>query len=140
MTKSLLSIDDALARFAAVLASVDSRAPLFISTPNLNFLIATQSDAAFRESVRVSDLSLADGMPVVWLARMLGVPIRQRVAGSDLFEAVRGQEIRTVKVFFFGGPDGAADVGRGDSGHVAPPPLASSRGAACASGHPGRGG
>ena len=100
-----VSCDEAV---AAVLASVDSRAPLFISTPNLNFLIATQSDAAFRESVRVSDLSLADGMPVVWLARMLGVPIRQRVAGSDLFEAVRGQEIRTVKVFYFGGPDGAA--------------------------------
>ena len=93
---------------ATVLRSVASRTPLFISTPNLNFLIATQSDAEFRASVRESDLSLADGMPVVWLARLLGVPIRKRVAGSDLFEALREQDLQTVRVFFFGGPEGAA--------------------------------
>jgi N-acetylglucosaminyldiphosphoundecaprenol N-acetyl-beta-D-mannosaminyltransferase len=91
-----------------VIAAVQSRTPLFISTPNLNFLIAAQTDQAFLQSVRDSGLSLADGMPIVWLARLLGVPIRQRVAGSDLFEALCQQSRRTVKVFFFGGPDGAA--------------------------------
>ena len=91
-----------------VLRSVASRVPLFVSTPNLNFLIATQSDPEFRASVCQSDLSLADGMPVVWLARLLGAPIRQRVAGSDLFEALRDQQSQTVRVFFFGGPEGAA--------------------------------
>jgi N-acetylglucosaminyldiphosphoundecaprenol N-acetyl-beta-D-mannosaminyltransferase len=91
-----------------VIASVESRVPLFISTPNLNFLIAAQSDQAFHQSVRDSDLSLADGMPIVWLAGLLGIPIRERVAGSDLFEALCLQSRRTVKVFFFGGPDGAA--------------------------------
>ena len=91
-----------------VIESVEVRVPLFISTPNLNFLVAAQLDHSFRQSVRDSDLSLADGMPIVWLARLLGVPIRQRVAGSDLFEALCAQTRRTVKVFFFGGPDGVA--------------------------------
>jgi N-acetylglucosaminyldiphosphoundecaprenol N-acetyl-beta-D-mannosaminyltransferase len=91
-----------------VVESLAVQVPLFISTPNLNFLVAAQSDRAFRQSVRDSDLSLADGMPIVWLARLLGVPIRQRVAGSDLFEALCVQTRRTVKVFFFGGPDGIA--------------------------------
>jgi len=45
-----------------------SRSPCFLSTPNVNWLIACQSDAAFRDSVINSDLSVADGMPLVWPA------------------------------------------------------------------------
>ena len=59
--------------------------PCFISTPNLNFLIASQDDPEFRESVCQSDLSLADDMPLVWMAKLLGLPVCERVAGSDLF-------------------------------------------------------
>lgn len=91
-----------------VLQAVRRREPLFVSTPNLNFLIACQSDAVFRQSINESDLCLADGMPVVWIARLLGIPIRSRVAGSDLFEALCAQSEHTVRVYFFGGPDGAA--------------------------------
>lgn len=83
--------------------------PCFLSTPNLNFLITSQRDAEFRNSVIRSDLSVADGMPLVWLAAMLGVPIRERVAGSDLFEQLGTRGGPPIKVFFFGGPDGAAE-------------------------------
>lgn len=89
-----------------------NRTSLFISTPNLNFLIASQKDKEFRDSVIHSDLSLADGMPIIWLAKLLKVPIRERVAGSSLFEALRRQPLRAgetpLKIFFFGGPDGVA--------------------------------
>ena len=80
----------------------------FFSTPNLNFLITSQQDPAFRDSVMRSSLSLADGMPVVWLARLLGLPITSRVAGSTVFEQLRVQRTMPLKVFFFGGPDGVA--------------------------------
>jgi len=82
--------------------------PLFISTPNLNFLISSLKDQEFRTSIFQSDLCLADGMPVVWLAKLAGVPLPGRVAGSDLFEALCAQSAKTIKVFFFGGPQGAA--------------------------------
>ena len=59
------------------------RTPCFISTPNLNFLINCLTDDQFRDSVINSDLSIADGMPLVWIARLMGIPIRTRVAGSD---------------------------------------------------------
>lgn len=104
---------DALSRTEAIqkiLHAVAQHEPLFVSTPNLNFLIASQADTRFRDSIYASDLCVADGMPVVWLAQLLGVPIRERLAGSDLFEALRDQTQRTVKVFFFGGPDGAAQA------------------------------
>ena len=40
--------------------------------PNLNFLTTSRTDPKFRESLLISDLCTADGMPIVWLARMLG--------------------------------------------------------------------
>jgi len=84
----------------------------FLSTPNLNFLMTARRDADFRDSVVRSDLSVADGMPIIWIARILGVPLPERVAGSTLFERLRRQLSLPVKVFFFGGPAGvAADAG-----------------------------
>jgi N-acetylglucosaminyldiphosphoundecaprenol N-acetyl-beta-D-mannosaminyltransferase len=80
----------------------------FVSTPNLNFAIAAHSDPAFRGSVLRSDLSLVDGMPLVWVARLVGLPVRERVSGSDVFEALQRHPGPPLNVFLFGGPPGAA--------------------------------
>lgn len=84
--------------------------PCMVSTPNLNFVVQAQTDAAFRDSVLASELSLPDGMPLVWTARLLGVPLPGRVAGADLFEALARHEGPPVDVYFFGGPEGAAQA------------------------------
>ncbi len=102
-------IVDMAAAVARVRSAAAGGAPCFLSTPNLNFLIACRGDAAFRDSVITSDLSIADGMPLVWMARLLGMPIRQRVAGSSLFETLRHDSARPLSVYFFGGPDGVAE-------------------------------
>lgn len=85
-------------------------APFFISTANLNFLVTSRSDAEFRESLFLSDLCTADGMPIVWIAQLLGVPINERIAGADIFEALKSVpgSRRRLKVFLFGGQEGAA--------------------------------
>jgi N-acetylglucosaminyldiphosphoundecaprenol N-acetyl-beta-D-mannosaminyltransferase len=87
-----------------------NRTPLFISTLNLNFLVNIQSDPNFRESLLQSDLCTADGMPIVWIARLLGVPIRSRIAGSDIFDTLKAEHnlAMPLKVFLFGGPEGVA--------------------------------
>jgi len=101
---------DTLARIRSAAAE---RRRCFMTTPNLNFLIASRSDAAFRDSVIASDLSVADGMPLVWLARLLGIPLPERVAGSSLFEKLRADAAHPLSVYFFGGPQGvAAEAGR----------------------------
>jgi N-acetylglucosaminyldiphosphoundecaprenol N-acetyl-beta-D-mannosaminyltransferase len=81
-----------------------------ISTPNLNFLVNSQSDPEFRESLLLSDLCPADGMPIVWLARAMGIPIRHRTAGSDMFEALkaRTRSARPLKIFLFGSAEDVA--------------------------------
>ena len=90
-------------------AATVTRTPCFLSTPNLNFMIACQSDYEFRNSVINSDLSIVDGMPLVWIARALGIPIRERVAGSDLFEKLRAASSARLSVYFFGGMEGVAE-------------------------------
>lgn len=103
-----VEMDDALIRIAA---AVQSRKRLLLSTPNMNFLAQSLADSTFRESLLASDLSTADGTPIVWLARMLGIPIRSRVAGSDLFAQLKLARLqpRKLSVFFFGG---AGEAGR----------------------------
>ena len=86
------------------------RTAYFISTPNLNFLIGCRTDSQFRDSVINSDLSIADGMPLVWIARLLGIPIRERVAGSGLFEQLREGTSTQLLVYFFGGMEGVAEA------------------------------
>ena len=104
-----VSMQDVLARLRAV---PSSRERCFISTPNLNFLIGARTDADFRQSVFDSDLSLADGMPIVWIARLLGIPLPERVPGSGMTEALRVKpphSAEPLKVFFFGGDPGLAE-------------------------------
>lgn len=93
-----------------VRTAVAQHAACFISTPNLNFLIGCRTDRQFRASVINSDLSTADGMPLVWIARILGIPIHERVPGAGLFEALRGNATQPLSVYFFGGPDGVAET------------------------------
>jgi N-acetylglucosaminyldiphosphoundecaprenol N-acetyl-beta-D-mannosaminyltransferase len=81
-----------------------------ISTPNLNFLVNSQRDEAFRESLLFSDLCPVDGMPIVWIARLMGIPINDRTAGSDIFEALKNRPSSrsAIKIFMFGAKEGVA--------------------------------
>ena len=93
--------------------AVDTRTRLSFVTPNVNWMVrALKNENAMRQIVN-ADLSLADGAPVVWLARQLGMPINERVAGSDLFDRLRedvSDGAKPIRVFFFGGRDGAAEA------------------------------
>jgi N-acetylglucosaminyldiphosphoundecaprenol N-acetyl-beta-D-mannosaminyltransferase len=101
---------------ATVVRSVDqasnNRTPLLLSTPNLNFLVGSLSDPEFRESLLDSDLCPPDGAPIVWIARLLGLPVKERVAGSDLLDELRGRHPQTgrLTVFLFGGAKGIAET------------------------------
>ena len=100
MNTSLRRIDAAAARAK----------PFHISTVNLNWLIISQSDKKFREFLSISDLSTPDSITVVWLARLLGAPIKERITGADIFEQLKTMRdpANPLKVFLLGGPDGSA--------------------------------
>ncbi|MCG2673301.1 WecB/TagA/CpsF family glycosyltransferase [Bradyrhizobium sp. GCM10023182] len=88
-----------------MIEAADASWPFLISTPNVNFLVKSQSNAAFRESILASDLCLIDGMPLIWIAKLLRIPILERLAGSDLFGRLKSRRDtgRRLRVFLFGG-------------------------------------
>ena len=100
-----LNMSEVLARIRADLER-DRR--LVILTPNTNDVIQSASAPPVRAAFLVSDLSLVDGMPLVWLAIFLGLPITVRVSGADLFEAVQLGQAGQMTVMFYGGGEGAA--------------------------------
>jgi N-acetylglucosaminyldiphosphoundecaprenol N-acetyl-beta-D-mannosaminyltransferase len=93
-----------------VATATERRRPFLISTANLNFLISSLSQREFRDSLIQSDLCTADGIGVVWLARLLGIPIRHRIAGADFLEAFRAGDDHQppLKLYLFGGAQGVA--------------------------------
>jgi N-acetylglucosaminyldiphosphoundecaprenol N-acetyl-beta-D-mannosaminyltransferase len=81
-----------------------------LSTPNLNFLVNSLSDPEFRQSLLDSDLCPPDGAPLIWIAKLTGLPIKERAAGSDIIDNLRSNNEGTAKltVFLFGGATGVA--------------------------------
>src|SRR5258708_29856639 len=92
-----------------IIASIKDGRRCNISTPNANFLRMIRSDPDFRDAVLASDLSVIDGMPLVWFARALGIAAPHRVCGSDLFDALMRRTSERISAFFFGATD---DIGR----------------------------
>lgn len=84
-----------------------------VCTVNSDFLSISQRDDSFRETVNRADLAVADGMPLVWLSRLLRAPIPERVTGFDLIDIACELAARSgVGVFLLGaGPGIAARAG-----------------------------
>ena len=70
---------------------------------NAGKIVAMQTDLQLRKSVNESDLINADGQSVVWASRILGKPLKERVAGIDLMaNLVELAYKNNYKIFFFG--------------------------------------
>jgi len=95
-----VDLQSATARIAGYL---EHGGPHQVATVNLDFLSLARRDAAFRRAINGADLAVADGMPLIWLARVRGRPIPGRVAGVDLVEACcRMAAERQLRVFILG--------------------------------------
>jgi N-acetylglucosaminyldiphosphoundecaprenol N-acetyl-beta-D-mannosaminyltransferase len=103
---------DRVSTLNKIVAAAGTGKTFLISTPNVNFMAESRRDPQFRETLLQSDHCCADGMPVVWISRLIGIPIKERVSGSDLFEILRAEQpaSRPMKVFLFGGGEGTAEI------------------------------
>ena len=70
---------------------------------NAGKIVAMQTDLQLRKSVNESDIINADGQAVVWASKLLGKPLKERVAGIDLMvNLIELAHQKNYKVFFFG--------------------------------------
>ena len=90
-------------------AFLNDRRPRQIVTVNLDFLAIAARDPEFRATINQADLAVADGMPLVWLSHLLGLPLAERVTGNDLVDqCCRVAAERGGSVFLLGAAPGVA--------------------------------
>jgi N-acetylglucosaminyldiphosphoundecaprenol N-acetyl-beta-D-mannosaminyltransferase len=85
---------------------IRARAPSYYVAINAAKVVAYQEDAALREAIDQAHLSTADGQAVVWAARLLGHAVPERVAGTDLMQALLARAAHGgYAVYFLGATD-----------------------------------
>jgi len=97
-----------------VLAQVDafvrSGLPHQIVTVNVDFLNIVHREPAFVRVLNEAALSVPDGMPLVWVSRLVGKPLPQRITGTDLiFGCAELAATRGYRMFLLGAAAGVAD-------------------------------
>jgi N-acetylglucosaminyldiphosphoundecaprenol N-acetyl-beta-D-mannosaminyltransferase len=104
-----VTMDETVARIVSMARQTGR--PRLVCTGNLDHMVTLQSDPEFVRAYEAADLVLADGMPIVWVSRLCqGGPLRERVAGSDLFwELAKVSADEGLRLFFLGGSPGSAE-------------------------------
>ena len=60
----------------------------YVVTPNPEIIVAARKNSQFKEILNGSDLSIPDGIGIVWLSKIFGNSIPERVSGIDLLESL----------------------------------------------------
>jgi N-acetylglucosaminyldiphosphoundecaprenol N-acetyl-beta-D-mannosaminyltransferase len=82
----------------------------WIVTANLDILRRSVVDPEMQALYASADVRVADGMPLVWAARLQGDRLPQRVAGSTLSWRIAERAAREGRsIYLLGGDPGAAD-------------------------------
>ncbi len=82
---------------------IASRKPHRLVVVNVAKIVKARQDADLKKVIETADLIRPDGVPVVWLSRLLGRKLPGRVNGTDLMEKlfeVAAQ--KSYRIFFFG--------------------------------------
>ena len=78
---------------------------IVLATINVNWVVKSFADPQFRAAILNSDLVSLDGRPLLWLAKLLGYPMTEVVAGSTLIQELKEEKnAKTpLSLFLFGG-------------------------------------
>ena len=68
-----------------------------------------EEDLLLREISDKANLTVVDGKPLIWISKWYGVPIKEKISGSDLFPRLCAMAARkSYKMFFLGAAEGVA--------------------------------
>jgi N-acetylglucosaminyldiphosphoundecaprenol N-acetyl-beta-D-mannosaminyltransferase len=100
-----------------------SREPHYLATANVDFLVKAREDIELRRILFDADLVLCDGTPLLWVSRLLGNPLSERVAGADVVPRLMQLAAeKKYRIFLLGAtPDSVARAA--DNLHDANPEL-----------------
>jgi N-acetylglucosaminyldiphosphoundecaprenol N-acetyl-beta-D-mannosaminyltransferase len=98
-----LTMEETLSRIESFILSGEPHQHVAI---NIDKLVKAHKDPELRAIINRCALISVDGVPVIWASRMLGTPLKERVNGTDLFEALVARAVvKGWRVFFLGATD-----------------------------------
>lgn len=94
----------------------------YVVTPNLDHAVMLRTDEALQSAYSGAALTVADGMPLVWMSRIVGDPLPGRVPGSDLVPRIFEASPAGTRVYLLGAAEdsslGAAAAIQRDFPHL----------------------
>ena len=83
----------------------------YVVTPNVDHVVLAEVRPDLRQAYAHASLSLADGMPLVWLARLLGKALPEKVSGSDLVAPLAARAAAEGwRLYLLGGEAGVGEL------------------------------
>ena len=81
-----------------------------VATVNVDFVVNALADRTVHDLLQRADVCIADGMPIVWAARVATTPLRERVTGADLVPALAEHASKAGwRMYLFGSAEGTAE-------------------------------
>lgn len=89
---------------------IESRSSAYMVTPNPEIVMASWENEALREAARNADIVISDGIGVIKAAKILGTPLKERLPGIEICEAVIERLAKERKsVYLLGAKPGVAE-------------------------------
>jgi len=94
-----------------VFSAVEHNSMIQVCVTNVYSTVLMQNDAEFRKINNSAGLVVADGMPIVWLSKLMSYPLPCRIAGSDLFfELCKEASRKGYSFYFLGSTNKVLDI------------------------------
>lgn len=82
----------------------------YVVTPNVDHIVKLESDIEFQNVYKEADLILTDGMPLIWMSKLMKGTIKEKISGSDLFPKVCELAAeKNYRVFLLGAAQGVGE-------------------------------
>ncbi len=78
----------------------------YVAVTGMHGVTVAQEDPSFREVLNSADLVVPDGMPLVWIGRRRGYPLKRRVYGPELMATFCQQTGAKYRHYLYGGLPG----------------------------------
>ncbi|MCX0394640.1 WecB/TagA/CpsF family glycosyltransferase [Clostridium perfringens] len=83
--------------------------PSYVVTPNVDHIVKLEDDKEFQDVYKNADLILTDGMPLIWISKIKGNPIKEKISGSDFFPKLCERAAQKgYSIFLLGAAEGVA--------------------------------
>lgn len=103
MNETIKSIDDMIA----------SEKKSYVVAINVDVVVKIEDDSYLQKIVNNADMVLVDGKPLIWISKILGKPVKEKISGSDLVPLLCEHASKNnYSIFILGGKEGIADLAK----------------------------